>query len=242
MLNRLPQTTLPVIFLSFFVFLSLTACGTTVRTRINDSKFISENHPIRELRVLVATDGSYDRKRVASLIAEVSKSLDEQVGIRLKPIGHVDITWEQRGPIPMLQRLYERTSGYDTDIVIGFGSKAPLDMVATSLLGGWQAVIDDTFRRYIVMTGLDSHNLAHEICHAFILTHAHGGAGLMQPASVQIVPGVTILQSKYLSVKDRQEVLKNKWRDFSEVQELNIEEQEHPINLTSPNPFKDASR
>jgi len=136
---------LRVILISLVLSFSLTACGTTVRTRINDPKFISENHPVRELRVLVATDGSYDRNRLDSLIAEVSKSLDEQVGIRLKPIRYVDITWEKRAP-SNLQRLYEKTNGYDTDIVIGFTSK-DLSSGCIQPSRGWQAVIVDTFRR-----------------------------------------------------------------------------------------------
>ncbi|MHC1729905.1 MAG: hypothetical protein AB9866_28550 [Syntrophobacteraceae bacterium] len=220
--------------------LSISGCA-TVSTEINNPGFISENQPMRELSVLVANDGSFEGMRIDELISKVSESLEGQVGIRLKVVEHTQITWDKRAPIPMLERLFEKTGNRDADLVIGFGSKSGAELVTSGLLGGWQAVIDDTYRRYIVMTRLDVHTLTHEVCHAFIPSHAHSGSGLMQAVTIEIVPGVPLYRSQYLSPQDRQEILKNKWRNFAEVQPVAPEERQHTLNLTALIPARCAS-
>lgn len=227
--------------LLILVSLSVVGCA-TVGTQINDPKFKSENQPVRDVKVIVANDGTFEKQQIEALLAKVSGSLEEQVGVRLTVTRHVDIHWGQRDPIPMLETLYERTQNEDGDLVVGFGSKSSFDMVKTTLIGGWQAVIDDTYRRYVVMTNLDAHNLTHEICHAFIFSHCHSNSGLMQAMTVELVPGVPIFRTEYLSAQDRREVLKNKWRRFNEIQDIADSEREHTVNLTNLVPMNLAKQ
>lgn len=205
----------------------------TISSEVNKPNFIMENQPVRELKVLVANDGSFTEAQIDELIARVSGSLAEQVGIKMKVIAHVRITWEKKAPIPMLERLFEKTGHTDADLVVGFGSKSSADLVAGGVFGGWQAVIDDTYRRYIVMTRIDEHTLMHEVCHAFIPSHAHSSSGLMQAVTIELLPGVPLYRSKYLSPQDRQEILRHKWRDFAQVQPVAPEHREHVLNLTA---------
>jgi hypothetical protein len=79
--------------------------------------------------------------------------------------------------------------------------------VGFPVYGGW---IDDTERRLIWLYNPDSRTLAHEIGHAFIFSHDHSATGLM---SFMTLPG---MGSTQLSERDRDEMLKNKWRDFSQ--------------------------
>ncbi len=205
----------------------------TIGSEVNKPNFIMENQPVRELKVLVANDGSFADAQIDELISRVSGSLAEQVGIKMKVIARMQITWEKKAPIPMLERLFEKTGHTDADLVVGFGSKSGADLVAGGLLGGWQAVIDDTYRRYIVMTRIDEHTLMHEVCHAFIPSRAHSSSGLMQAVNIELLPGVPLYRSKYLSPQDRQEILRHKWRDFAEVQPVRPEHREHALNLTA---------
>jgi hypothetical protein len=204
-------------------------CSCALTPHREDTQSASREDPVREVSVLVASEEGFSPDRIDALISDASDELEKQVGIRLKVADRQSIDWKERKPIPMLQHLYYATQGRDQDLVIGFGSKAPMDRVVGSLLGGWQAVTDDTYRRYIVMTSLDRHILLHEIGHAFIFSRVHSDSGLMQGVSLQLLPGMPVLASNRLAAADREEVLANKWRDFRQVPTIAARNREHTI-------------
>jgi hypothetical protein len=83
------------------------------------------------------------------------------------------------------------------------------------MFGGWEGVIDDVYRRHIVLRTKDSRVLLHELVHAFLFSETHT-EGLMASVRICVIPGVACLNgSSQLSARDKNEVLQNKWRDFS---------------------------
>jgi len=87
--------------------------------------------------------------------------------------------------------------------------------LAFSLFGGWEGVIDDVYRRHIVLRTKDSRILLHELVHAFLFSETHTD-GLMAAARICVIPGFACFNgSSHLSARDRDEILQNKWRNFS---------------------------
>ena len=132
----------------------------------------------------------------------------------------------------MVKCLVHNAKGHDFDIAIGFAPQ-PLWSLAVEMTGlpQWKGVIEDTYRRYIIIRWLDVHTLEHEIGHAFVFSHVHSASGLMQWIMVELFPDVPlpICRSNYFCPADRAEVLKNKWRDFHVKPTLAKKDIEDPI-------------
>lgn len=205
------------LFLLLAVVSLLASCA-TVKGHVHDADFRAENLPLREVRVLVVTDGSHGRDQIDQLIWECSRVFDEQVGIRFVPIEYISIQWEKRDPTSMLEKLFNAAEGHEFDLAIGFTRWNVGEGLMRNLMGAWEGCIDDTYRRYIIVKHLDRRTLLHEVGHAFIFSTQHSTAGLMMPVSFQLLPFIPVkLESLYFTQEDRREVLKNKWRDFSEI-------------------------
>lgn len=200
------------------VFLLILSACATVKNQMNDSDFMAQNQPVRELKILVASDGSHTKDQIDQFLQECSEIFREQVGITFIPLKYIWIQWENRDVIPMLEELARSTEGYEFDLAIGFTRWTTGELLTRNLVGAWEGCIDDTYRRYIVVKHLDKRTLLHEVGHAFIFSHAHSNSGLMMPVSFQIVPFIPIkFESIYLSSEDRIEVLKNKGRQFAQI-------------------------
>ena len=91
-------------------------------------------------------------------------------------------------------------------------------------IGNWKAFIDDVWRRYIVMTDTDCATFLHEVFHGFIWTHEHSTGGVMMGLRFEILPTVPIYSPVWLAPKDRDEVLKHKWRDFQVKADVPVED------------------
>ncbi len=201
----------------------------SVRGHLDDPGFRSDNLPARTLRVLVASDGSYSRQQIERVLFEGSDLLDKQAGIRIHPVEWIGIGWEKREMVSMLVTLKNACEGYEFDMAIGFTSRTPVEFLVYNLLGDWEGCIDDTWRRFIVLKSTDTRTLLHEIGHGFIFNETHSAYGLMKTLSFRLLPFVPIkFDSLYLTMDNRAEVLRNKWRDFSEIPEL-VLTREHPI-------------
>jgi hypothetical protein len=191
-----------------FCLLVLTACASV------DVSY----HPqhVRELSVLLVTDGSVDVDKASSLISEASNALEPQAGIKLLVTGHMSIQWVNHYDLlAQLNELYNHTSEYPQDLVIAFRAKTAGETVQMVLFGGIEGMIDDTFRRYIIMPSMSKHALMHEVCHSLIFTHAHD-SGLMSAFTLSLIPGVPLIWSDTLSRQDRLEIQGNIGRNFKE--------------------------
>jgi len=227
MIDRGTSRKMKGLALVLFTVLFLTSGCATVGTVMWDVKkpeFQEENHPIRDINLVVYSNGFHSNGSIRELIADTSHELERQVGIRLVIKSIQPIEWDGTSSTKRLNTLYKRAKkdfGDKFDMAIGFGWHTPADLILMNVIGNWMAAIDDTYRRYIVVKTSSKYALTHELCHAFIFSHGHSSTGLMQGVQISLLPGTSgINRTIYLSPKDRKEVLKNKWRDFNKRPQL----------------------
>ncbi|MCR4290293.1 MAG: hypothetical protein NUV86_08565 [Candidatus Scalindua sp.] len=193
----------------------ITGCTeTTVKSQLNILAFQEENLPIRTLRLGVFLDSTYSGEEIAHLVDEASTALEEQLGIHLEIVYNRPINLEERECDLMLDELQDSALRVpdSVDVAVAFVSfKIPGSLFM------WKGVIDDSYRRYIILRG-STKELVHEIGHCFILSHSHSSNGVMKSAPSTI----------YFSPADREEILKNKWRNFNEKPDLDERDE---INL-----------
>ncbi|MDA8174896.1 MAG: hypothetical protein M0018_09955 [Nitrospiraceae bacterium] len=215
----------------------LCSCGSigTIKGMTGSQAFQAQNLPVRNLRVAVFTDGSKPDKEIKRTIALASDSLRKQVGIALVPVSWQKIQFKSSGRAAMINQLYRRTlktlPGNSFDIAVAFTSYNAMDdlkFVFSMLVMPvpvWAGVIDDTYRRYIVMKSTDKDNLIHEVCHGFLFEYVHSSRGVMQGTKLVLLPFTPpINETQYLTAQDRNNILKHKFRDFSMRPRLNLPE------------------
>ncbi len=190
------------VLLAFIGTFLITGCaGTTVKYQLNNPGFQKENFPPRTLRVGVFSNGTYSQEDIVQLIEKTSSVLDKQLGIRLEVVFFQPIKWEERECNLMLDKLHGSTLNVpdNIDIAVAFASHKILRKFTL-----WYGVIDDSYRRYIILNKSTA-VFIHEIGHCFIFSHNHSSNGVMKS-----IPFTT-----FFSPEDREEILKNKWRDFN---------------------------
>ncbi|MDH5203079.1 MAG: hypothetical protein OEZ31_09900 [Nitrospirota bacterium] len=215
--------------LLFIIFMY--GCGSvgTIKSQINDLTFQQENLPVRTIRVAIANDNSREEQEINALLQEASNSLREQVGIELNRVMTKPIKWSTRTPEGMVEDMRKNFSTLEKrqfDIAIASVTYTASDK-GLQLLGlilpipVWDGCIDSTYRRYIVIKKLDKNILLHEIFHSLIFSEDHDTGGVMHAVQIQIVPGVPLNITEYLTPEDRKESLKNKWRNFNQIARSN---------------------
>lgn len=195
----------------------------TVRTDVSDPEFREQCQPVRMLTCVVFSDGTWSDESIRAEMGKVSVSLAKQVGIKLgistlsrrqfRSTEWKSILKDMRGQGPAPTSF---------DMAFAFVGYGPLQAAGFHGLGvGFMGCIDDTYRRYVVIKHLDYRVILHEVSHAFVLGHDHDLAGSMGlfPVKFPILPHVFNM-SEWLTLDSRQEVLSNKWRDFSQRVDL----------------------
>jgi hypothetical protein len=212
----------------------------TVKPFLKDPEFQAQNLPVRVLRIFVLTDSTHDKSKITKFIDQCSHVIEEQVGIRLEIVEWKNIDWNDTDwkskllTVRILKNIANRTRNDRGrfDIAIAFTGLSLFGDGVLGLFGGtWLGVIDDTYRRYIVVKLLDPYVLIHELFHAFIFSEAHSMTCIMATGFYPL--GRHCL---WLGNKDRVEVLKNKQRDFNIKLNVKggtnlIEEPENRVNL-----------
>ncbi len=99
-----------------------------------------------------------------------SDALSTQVGIALKIIDWKPIEWQPGDRAEVLKQVVHAADHYDKpyDIVLAFP-----ELMRYALVGGWEGVIDDTYRRFIIIRRMTVQVLLHEICHSFLFSANH---------------------------------------------------------------------
>jgi len=197
----------------------------TVKNDMDKDWYKTQIQPIREVKVLILANEP--DPGLEYTIKEVSDEMIKQVGISLNVIGYAPITKKfsggTRGALQTLRVAAEEPKiKYDMAIttwgVMGMDVMAPLGFF---MLG----VIDDTYRRYVVVRVKSKFILLHEVYHAFIFEHAHGQCVMMS--------GLWPIGSScyWLEKENWDEVLKNKWRNFTDIPD--IDEENRPDKITA---------
>ncbi|MFC1488613.1 hypothetical protein ACFL6B_02070 [Thermodesulfobacteriota bacterium] len=167
------------------------------------------------------TDEGIPLEAADALIRETSSYMEAQVGITLKTTARLTNSdkWPSKKRSDMLGHAYVLSKPYrnDFDICVCIYQPTTSEKIKKGLIGGWNGVIDDVYRRYIIIKKMDFRTLLHEMYHAFIFSQKHSGSGIMQAGLISVLPFVPIYlnSSMDLSPSDRKEVLENKWRDFN---------------------------
>ncbi len=151
------------------------------------------------------------------IMDECSQLLVQQTGIEISVTRYATISWKSTDRADVLQQVADtmKNVSYPYDMAIAFAPMSFAQRLSFAAFGGWEGVIDDVYRRYIVLRVIDSNVLMHELVHGFLLstTHTHG---LMSAAKICLIPGIACIpRSMYLDREGRDELLRNKWRNFS---------------------------
>jgi hypothetical protein len=192
-------------------------------------------YPVREVRIVILAPDAGDLLAIEKLVREGSEELSAQVGISLRIVGWRQIRWQSDNRPGVLREVLERMSLYEQpyDMAVGVRGFGLAGFIGYMVYGGWEAVIDDTYRRFIVIRRMTVQVLLHEVCHAFLLseTHTWGIRHLMTPVTFYVIPGIMPLnRSTHLNKKDREEIIRNKWRDFSGILNLPRSQVSDPLD------------
>jgi len=199
--------------LTLLLLISLAACyAGTVKPFVDHPEFIAENEPVRTLRILILTDGSYRKEGIEELLSKCSRIMEKQVGIRLEIVDSQEIQWgdarndSKRMLTKIATETWEKTDHFDMAVAFAYFDERPEP--AKLNIGR----IDGVFWRYIVVKELESNLFLHELFHAFLPGKEHGHDWLMKP-----VRSPYGSEWYWLTPEERREVLGNKWRDFNAV-------------------------
>lgn len=181
------------------------------------------------LSAIVMYDSGFSQPECQEVISDTSQWMQGNFGISIQPVEWVGHEWQHNDIDHLLGEEWRQVDGRtDFDIVVGFYREPIPYFVAGELTGTWKAVIDDRFRRYIVLKSTDWYDLAHELGHAFMLSHGHDWNGLMAGGQYGLPFIPLYLRSAHVSEELQAEVVANKWRDFS--QEVNLGEDRPEVN------------
>jgi len=155
-----------------------------VKPFLKSEQLQAENLPTRNLRVLAVTDESHRETKIIEFTDRCSQLIEQQVGIRLEVVGWKDVQWNTRfSALRMLKNVADKTwNDRDRfDLAVAFtGLTLHGDGIMLALgAGTWLGVIDDTYRRFIILKVLDPYVLLHELFHAFIFSEAHSQKCIM---------------------------------------------------------------
>jgi hypothetical protein len=197
----------------------LCSCGSTASVERSGHVHILQEPEVtvRSVAVTVLSPDPRHFDELTALVAEASGQLFEQTGIAVHVNSYQAISWQSSDRAGMLQQVADRmkNSAGAYDITLAYAPMSAGQTLSFFIFGGWEGIIDDVYRRHIVLRTKDSRVLLHELVHAFLFSETHT-TGLMSASRICVIPGVACFNgSSHLSERDTNEVLQNKWRDFS---------------------------
>jgi hypothetical protein len=176
--------------------------------------FHAETKSFRALRIFLVFNDNVNLHNALKLIEKASYYAEKDVGIKLRivrtmPVGgdteYGNLSLHAGLSLGQIQTLTWKHKK-EFDIAIGFANDPPVTRWAGWFLQKPFGVIEDEWRRYIILYDALSYKIIlHEIYHAFVLRYGHSSKILNSPWPT----------SSWLHKDDRKEVLENKWRDFN---------------------------
>jgi len=181
-----------------------------------------EKETVRKLRIFLVYNDNVNLHKALKLIDKASYYSEKDVGIKLTttrtmPVGgdteYGNLSLHASLSLGQIQTLtWDHKEEFD--IAIGFANDPPLTRWTGWFLNKPFGVIEDEWRRYIILYDPLSYKIIlHEIYHAFVLRNGHTSKILNSPWPT----------SPWLAKEDRQEVFQNKWRDFNVRPEIGSE-------------------
>lgn len=225
-------------WLCLLLCLAVLACSSAPLTHTSSSEGLyTRDLPERQLRVVVLVSDGKQRADIEKLVNAASAALAGQAGITLAIIDWRSIEWTSRSASAMLNQVASMMRPYphQYDIAVAFAGFSAPELLQYVLIGNWEGIIDDTYRRFIVIRRMTVQVLLHELCHAFLFsnTHTWGLRHLMNPVTLYVLPGIMpVNRSSLLNEKDRAEIIRNRWRDFAQCPSLDRSAQNN--DLISP--------
>jgi len=193
------------------IVLCLIGCyGGSVKPLLSRPEFRAENEPIRTLKILLITDGSYRREEIEKFVSKCSHLVEMQVGIRLEIEDWYQIKFEDelsdiiQTETRIAADTWDKRDQFDVALTFVYfvhniaGGKLPL------------GATDTFYWRYVFVRELDPYILLHELFHTFLLRNGHSKDWVMRGARPAYGS-----EWYWLTPEDRREVLRNKWRDFN---------------------------
>ena len=213
-------------YLVIFFSVLLCGCGITrsIEYSAHDQTSQQHNMPVRQVAVVVLVPDDRHLTELGKIIDECSQLLFQQTGIRIFVKNYQTISWKSSDRAGMLQQVSDSMKAFSDpyDMAVAFAPMSFPQLLSFAAFGGWEGVIDDVYRRYIVLRTIDSNVLLHELVHGFLFsnTHTHG---LMSATRICLVPGIACFhRSMDLDREDREEVMRKKWRNFSSEIHLRV--------------------
>lgn len=177
----------------------------TVEDYLAEADFLRQNQPVRTLEVLLVIDETTSEHIARSIIESASHHLDRQIGVRLRVSRVETVVWGTRsfgGIHRELKALRKRYPGHDIVIGVTLRDEEWFDDCPPRTNCAWGKTYE---WRNIVLRKLYPEVLAHEVGHTLTPGKIfHSPKGLMTATD----------NERYLSIRDRERMLRNKWRDY----------------------------
>lgn len=199
------------LFVISSLVLTLLGCyAGTVKPLLDRPDFKAGNQPVRTLRILLVTDGSYRKEEIEKFVSKCSPLVEAQVGIRLQIVAWRTVRWEGelKNSFRMIVRIaadtWKERETFDITLApVYFDQK----MEGMKIRLG---CVDSIFSRYVFIKELEPNTLLHEIFHCFLPEREHSEHSVMMPERP-----LYGREWYWLSPAEREVILGNKWRDFN---------------------------
>lgn len=217
MMNRL------LILTTLCLTLTLSSCATT--QPVTTISPVEQNTQTRLLPVYIATDDTFSKQEIEKCIQganQILNSTKNNLGIELVIQRWEHMTFPDRDLATMCNAV--RTHFWDFDGVSLLMTKHNTveNFVWLFGFGKIKDAVEQHYRKEIILETMDPKILAHAIGHCFIFSHCHSSEGIMRA-------GVMQDGSTKFSERDRQEILRNKWRIMTVKPDPPPSEEDEPV-------------
>lgn len=178
---------------------------------------------IREVAAVVLIPESEDRDGVKMTLNKAFAIFFQQTGIKFYIKDWRTISWRASSRTGVLQQVADEMKGYvqPYDVVIAIYTMNLFQQFVFNALGGWMGVVDDVYRRFVVVRrSRNLHVLEHELGHLFLFKTTHDGGVMGAYIVCAVGDHLCTGNSVCFNEAERQEIIENKWRDFSTKPEL----------------------
>ncbi|OPY81621.1 MAG: hypothetical protein A4E65_01071 [Syntrophorhabdus sp. PtaU1.Bin153] len=208
------------IWLLSLCLLTVSCGGMSCLNGVNNGQ---ESLVIRDVATVILTPESEDRDEVKAVLDEAFATFLQQTGIRFSIKDWRTIYWRGSSRTDVLQQVSDEMKQYGQsyDVAIAIYNMNLFQQIAFNTLGGWMGVVDDVYRRFMVLRrSRNLHVIEHELGHLFLFETTHAGGAMSAFTVCLIGDHLCTRNSVCFNEAERQGIIRNKWRNFSKKLEL----------------------